>query len=306
MGKIKKLKDNNLVGGADSTDIYPVTSTKAVYDTTNKDLDTILTEVNENLTEREKYEIDTRKAVLGELETATANDYPFVKVNVDGDEGQIWESLNRLLDDIDTIATTKYNGWVRYFLSGQRIDVVNRVLYFGNKTTSQVATGPIKLQEKKLAYSGEADTSFYRIYKNSQWSDWKPVNESTTISIVQTTGTSTTSVMSQKAVTDALNRKLSQDNISQETGNSTTIVMSQDAVTKALNNSSKVYFTSLDIRNLSGQSTKEQIDEVSLISTAALNRNIILYDDSNKGETILINYSSTGAVSDKTLSLIHI
>lgn len=41
-GKIKKLLENELVGGTQSTDVYPVTSTKAVYDTNNKVLDDIL------------------------------------------------------------------------------------------------------------------------------------------------------------------------------------------------------------------------------------------------------------------------
>ena len=42
MGKIKKILENNLVGGTQSTDVYPVTSTKAVYDEKNVSLDTIL------------------------------------------------------------------------------------------------------------------------------------------------------------------------------------------------------------------------------------------------------------------------
>lgn len=39
MGKIKKILENELIGGTQSTEIYPVTSTKAVYDTSNKVLD---------------------------------------------------------------------------------------------------------------------------------------------------------------------------------------------------------------------------------------------------------------------------
>lgn len=39
MGKIKKILENELIGGTQSTDVYPVTSTKAVYDTGNKVLD---------------------------------------------------------------------------------------------------------------------------------------------------------------------------------------------------------------------------------------------------------------------------
>lgn len=39
MGKIKKILETELVGGTQNTDVYPVTSTKAVYDTSNKVLD---------------------------------------------------------------------------------------------------------------------------------------------------------------------------------------------------------------------------------------------------------------------------
>lgn len=42
MGKIKKILENELVGGTQSTDVYPVTSVKAVYDENNERLDHIL------------------------------------------------------------------------------------------------------------------------------------------------------------------------------------------------------------------------------------------------------------------------
>lgn len=42
MGKIKKILENELVGGTQSTDVYPVTSVKAVYDESNERLDNIL------------------------------------------------------------------------------------------------------------------------------------------------------------------------------------------------------------------------------------------------------------------------
>lgn len=45
MGKIKKILESELVGGTQSTDIYPVTSVKAVYDENNKRLDNIINEI---------------------------------------------------------------------------------------------------------------------------------------------------------------------------------------------------------------------------------------------------------------------
>lgn len=45
MGRIKKILENDLVGGIGNTDVYPVTSTKAVYDSENNNLDTIIAEL---------------------------------------------------------------------------------------------------------------------------------------------------------------------------------------------------------------------------------------------------------------------
>ncbi len=51
MGKIKKILENELVGGTQTTDVYPVTSTKAVYDENNESLDKILSASDDKLTE---------------------------------------------------------------------------------------------------------------------------------------------------------------------------------------------------------------------------------------------------------------
>ena len=56
------------------------------------------------------------------------------------------------------------------------------------------------------------------------------------VSLVQNTGQSTTSVMSQKAVSDALSTKVGKTDITQSTGTSETAVMSQKAVSDALSN----------------------------------------------------------------------
>ena len=156
----KKLSTGNLAQGTGSS-----TSTAMSQDAVTKELE-----------KRKEYEEYTRKALTGQEETATANDYPFIRIDIENSDGSGWNTLNEKLNDINTIATPKYNGWVRYFLSGQAIDVVNRVLFFGNKTTSQVATGPLMISNGKLAYSGDVDKSFARIYKGSSWSPWKPLN----------------------------------------------------------------------------------------------------------------------------------
>lgn len=51
MGKIKKILENELVGGTQTTDVYPITSTKAVYDENNKSLDDTIKEIENALGE---------------------------------------------------------------------------------------------------------------------------------------------------------------------------------------------------------------------------------------------------------------
>lgn len=53
MGKIKKILENELIGGTQTTDVYPVTSTKAVYDENNERLDNILEASQAKLSELE-------------------------------------------------------------------------------------------------------------------------------------------------------------------------------------------------------------------------------------------------------------
>jgi hypothetical protein len=71
--------------------------------------------------------------------------------------------------------------------------------------------------------------------------------------IVQNTGQSTTSVMSQKAVSDALSTKVGKTDITQSTGTSETAVMSQNAVSDALS-------TKADKTELGSYATKENTD----------------------------------------------
>lgn len=59
MAKIKVLKDNELVGGTDNTSMYPVTSTKAVYDENNERLDSIIYKIKNTPVTNHKIANDT-------------------------------------------------------------------------------------------------------------------------------------------------------------------------------------------------------------------------------------------------------
>ena len=74
MGKIKKILENELIGGTQNTDVYPVTSTKAVYNEDNENLDSILnTKVNTSdivqQTGDSTTSVMSQKAVSHELST---------------------------------------------------------------------------------------------------------------------------------------------------------------------------------------------------------------------------------------------
>ena len=56
MAKVKVLKDNELIGGADNTSVYPVTSVKAVYDSSNERLDNIIHRIENATVPTEKLE----------------------------------------------------------------------------------------------------------------------------------------------------------------------------------------------------------------------------------------------------------
>ena len=49
MARIKKILENNLVGGNSNTEVYPVTSTRAIYNQEGIQLDEILNSLNETL-----------------------------------------------------------------------------------------------------------------------------------------------------------------------------------------------------------------------------------------------------------------
>lgn len=50
MAEIKKIYEDSLVGGKGNTEVYPVTSTKAVYNETNESLDEALKYLNTSYT----------------------------------------------------------------------------------------------------------------------------------------------------------------------------------------------------------------------------------------------------------------
>ena len=118
------------------------------------------------------YSVENRRALNGDKDYVDANSYPYMAVYIESSDD--WKELNDRLSDIDSIATTKFNGNIRYYLSGVRVDVQNRTLHYANKYTSQVAVGPLQVIAGKLAQATTADKRFRRFY-NGSWSAWEEV-----------------------------------------------------------------------------------------------------------------------------------
>lgn len=160
MGKIKKILENELVGGTQTTDVYPVTSTKAVYDEDNENLDSILKRRG-TINVSTNYNADHIAEVLT-LEQAIA------KV----------PSSDRVLGFTMTFLSS--DGWKNYQFTGTTIDNWTGI----NNWTSFVNDAQLKSNQ---------DSIIEKLNTKGNTSD-----------IVQQTGDSTTSVMSQKAVSTKL------------------------------------------------------------------------------------------------------
>ena len=80
MGKIKKLKDVELVGGTEQSDVYPITSTKAIYDENNKRLDSIISELQKSADSSLETENKTIVGSINELKRLQDTGYLFKDV----------------------------------------------------------------------------------------------------------------------------------------------------------------------------------------------------------------------------------
>ena len=80
MGKIKKLKDVELVGGTEQSDVYPITSTKAIYDESNKRLDSIISELQKSADSSLETENKTIVGSINELKRLQDTGYLFKDV----------------------------------------------------------------------------------------------------------------------------------------------------------------------------------------------------------------------------------
>lgn len=132
MGKIKKILETELVGGTQSTDVYPVTSTKAVYDENNVRLDTILKPATKEaaglMSPEDKKNIDDKlsKSQGGEINkpiVVTNRDSNYsVTINPNGTI-YIWDKQHH--NNILNIEHYGYSGGVGISITGSPLRLIN-------------------------------------------------------------------------------------------------------------------------------------------------------------------------------------
>ena len=138
MGKIKKILETELVGGTQSTDVYPVTSTKAVYDENNVRLDTILKPATEKtaglMSPEDKKNIDDK---LSKSEGGEVNKH-IVVTNKDSNysttinpDGSIYVWNKSFKDNILAIKPSSYGATIGIEVLGRPL-ILNNVSSINN------------------------------------------------------------------------------------------------------------------------------------------------------------------------------
>lgn len=153
MAYIKKLKYNELVGGTDNTDVYPVTSTEAVYGPDNINQQA----VNEDrlrrieLLEENVHSLDGLKEMV---EAFIAGDYDYqgglsdnnftdeLKAKLEGLENYNDAELRQLLNDIDTAKANAADVYTKSEIDDKLGDIQG-ALTFDNTPTAG-SDNPVK------------------------------------------------------------------------------------------------------------------------------------------------------------------
>lgn len=167
MAYIKKLKYNELVGGTDNTDVYPVTSTEAVYGPDNINQQT----VNEDrlrrieLLEKNVHSLDGLKEMV---EAFISGDYDYqgglsdnnftdeLKAKLDGLENYNDAELRQLLADIDTAKANAEDVYTKSEIDDKLGDIQG-ALTFDNIPIAG-SDNPVKSSGIYTALQGKQDT----------------------------------------------------------------------------------------------------------------------------------------------------
>ena len=117
MAKVKVLKENELIGGTDNSSVYPITHTKAVFNSNNKDLDQILNELEQQITSSSLSNFvldlgfissqDEGEQIAARSEVAGNRNISFIRFQVQGVEALKTTLIMQWPNDINETAQIK-------------------------------------------------------------------------------------------------------------------------------------------------------------------------------------------------------
>lgn len=142
MGKIKKLLENELIGGTQNTDIYPVTSTKAVYNSKNENLDKVVHDIANIINIDTIAPISGRYYTSSEARNAVPTEYRSIGLIITYKV----DSKSSITEQFTGTATTDWsndNNWTTI-----NTDSNSKILQWSNDTST--TRNQVNIKDRKL------------------------------------------------------------------------------------------------------------------------------------------------------------
>lgn len=142
MGKVKKLIGSELVGGSQSTEIYPVTSTKAVYNSKNENLDKVVHDIANIINIDTIAPISGRYYTSSEARNAVPTEYRSIGLIITYKV----DSKSSITEQFTGTATTDWsndNNWTTI-----NTDSNSKILQWSNDTST--TRNQVNIKDRKL------------------------------------------------------------------------------------------------------------------------------------------------------------
>ena len=159
MAKVKVLKENELIGGTDNSSVYPITHTKAVFNSNNKELDQILNEIEKKV-ETAENNIASNANLIDTLEVSLES------------TNEVADTALRILTFASTVENVKieeqsvankfsilYDIGKNYFVAFK--DGKYYISFIGHENYNTTSDGVIKARKDRLFWSLD-DNFIYR------------------------------------------------------------------------------------------------------------------------------------------------
>lgn len=159
MGKIKKLLENELIGGSQSTEVYPVTSTKAVFDSSNESVDSYLQHINKTY------------SYVGIAVPSTVPDNSGKNRYYIATKSGIYENFNNIEVANGEVAILKYNKseWIKDSLDISKESNSTSLPYTENSIVNKIIEGVYVFgNEDEIAEIKKLNLEFTTIYNTDE------------------------------------------------------------------------------------------------------------------------------------------